>query len=221
MSVIDDVIRKLEYELENSFLGLQKLRERRIVVDVTRRGAIRAARLLTEEDYRLITISCVDKGLDFVLLYHYDIDGTILSVRTNVPKEVNEIDSTASFLPGANWIEREIHELFGLKFKNHPDLRHIILPFEWPEGKYPLLKPMEGTVPKHLRKAVSDMISKGQPIPFTSIAMKRRERLGLPPEIPVASLKEDYLKEVHQIIKKLGHDKKVGYDWEKQGLRYK
>ena len=37
-----------------------------------------------------------------------------------------------------NWIEREISELLGIKFKNHPDMRRLLLSDEWPEGVYPL-----------------------------------------------------------------------------------
>ncbi|MGQ4913532.1 MAG: NADH-quinone oxidoreductase subunit C [Candidatus Asgardarchaeia archaeon] len=219
--IFDDIVRLLEQELKDYILGLQKMRTRRYIIDIKRPGAIKAAKLLAEKDVRLITISCVDNGLDFELLYHFDADGTIVSIRTFVPKDINEIESLASVLPGANWIEREIHDLFGLKFNGHPDFRRIILPYEWPEGNYPLRKPMEGIVPKQHRKVVSDLIATGQPIPFTSMAIKRRARVDLPPELPVASLREDYLKEVQELIKKTGFDKKVGFDWEKGGLKYK
>jgi NADH-quinone oxidoreductase subunit C len=54
------------------------------------------------------------------------------------------IDSLVPVWPGANWLEREIFDLFGIHFNDHPDLRRIVLPDDW-EG-YPLRRdyPVEG-----------------------------------------------------------------------------
>jgi Ni,Fe-hydrogenase III component G len=55
-------------------------------------------------------------------------------------RENPAIESIAPFLPGAEWIEREVHDELGIDFKNHPDLRRLILADDWPEGVYPLRK---------------------------------------------------------------------------------
>jgi NADH-quinone oxidoreductase subunit C len=56
-----------------------------------------------------------------------------LKVKTN-----GSVESVTSVWPSANWLEREVFDLFGVTFTNHPDLRRLLLPPDW-EG-YPLRK---------------------------------------------------------------------------------
>ena len=86
----------------------------------------------------------IASGLDardhMEILYHFTIEDAncIFSLRVKLPKNKLEIDSITPIFEGANWIEREITELLGIRFKGHPDMRKLLLPDEWPEGVYPL-----------------------------------------------------------------------------------
>src|SRR5947208_659466 len=52
--------------------------------------------------------------------------------RVRLKASVNEgIDSVTGVWPAADWPEREVYDLFGVKFRNHPDLRRILLPPDW------------------------------------------------------------------------------------------
>ena len=55
-------------------------------------------------------------------------------------KKKPSVDSLANLLPAAQWIEREIHDVLGIEFRGHPDMRRLILADDWPEGVYPLRK---------------------------------------------------------------------------------
>jgi len=67
-----------------------------------------------------------------------------LCLRVRLPGEAPVIETVVPVWPTANWHEREIFDLFGMRFEGHPDLRRMLLPNDW-EG-YPLRKdyPVEG-----------------------------------------------------------------------------
>jgi len=56
--------------------------------------------------------------------------------------EGEAIPTVSGVYPGANWMEREIYDMFGMEFDGHPDQRRILMPFDWtghPQRKdYPL-----------------------------------------------------------------------------------
>jgi NADH:ubiquinone oxidoreductase subunit C len=51
-----------------------------------------------------------------------------ISVRTSVSAQHPVVDSLMPVWPGANWLEREVFDLFGIHFEGHTDLRRLLLP---------------------------------------------------------------------------------------------
>lgn len=71
------------------------------------------------------------------------LDPTIDTSKTD-PDPALEIDSVTDIWPGAEWREREIYDMFGIRFRNHPDLRRILTWEDYPA--HPLRKdyPLRG-----------------------------------------------------------------------------
>lgn len=71
--------------------------------------------------------------------------GRALRIRCPIPLETMETDSVYDLWKSADWLEREVYDLFGITFNDHPDLRRILMPDDYAEG-HPLRKdfPLRG-----------------------------------------------------------------------------
>ncbi len=99
--------------------------------------------LFEDVPLRFVIATGIDSDDCFEIIYHYSYDetGCVVNLKAFIRDRENpEIESIAPFLPAAEWIEREMHDLLGIEFKNHPDMRRLILADDWPEGVYPLRK---------------------------------------------------------------------------------
>ena len=65
-------------------------------------------------------------------------DQVRIFIKVRCDEESPELDSVSSVWKGANWIEREVYDMFGVRFNNHPDLRRIFLPEDF--DYFPLRK---------------------------------------------------------------------------------
>lgn len=94
----------------------------------------------------LVLLSGVDEVKANLLSVYYHIESTsikhkiVLKVVTD--RSNPEVNSVTSVWKGADWHEREAYDMYGIKFTNHPDLRRILMPYDWEAG-YPLRKDYE------------------------------------------------------------------------------
>jgi NADH-quinone oxidoreductase subunit C len=88
-------------------------------------------------------ITAVDTGTDLRLVYRLlsTASGDHVVINAGVPRRGGRVQSVAETFRAANWAEREVYDLFGVRFDGHPDLRRILLDDDW-EG-HPLLKQAE------------------------------------------------------------------------------
>ncbi len=95
----------------------------------------------TPFDY-LSDLTCVhypdNRETPFEVVYNLYSISKNERVRLKVATNDEGVESVTSLWPTADWLEREVYDLFGVVFRNHPDLRRILLPPDW-EG-HPLRK---------------------------------------------------------------------------------
>lgn len=93
-----------------------------------------------ELGYRYIIVTAMDSKEGYEIIYHLsdDSSGWIINLNVMLPKDKPEVESVTPVIYGAEWIEREIMDLLGIKFLNHPKPERLLLSEDWPEGKYPL-----------------------------------------------------------------------------------
>jgi len=134
------VMEKVKKALGDLIQSVDQPRPNRIYVMVHQDDFPRAAKIVYEElDGRLATSTATETRDAVELIYHFmmDADLVMCNLKTLVAKPELKVGSVGAFLPAADWIEREMAEMYGVEFVGHPDPRHLLLPDGWPEGNYP------------------------------------------------------------------------------------
>ncbi len=78
--------------------------------------------------------TAVDRGAHFEMVYRLRSRTMQVGMflKCDVPREDARIASLTDLWPSADWHEREVYDLFGIRFDGHPNLRRIFLPEDWP-----------------------------------------------------------------------------------------
>ena len=195
---------------------------RRVVVDLEAADVKTAAvAALRDGRSRFMTIVAVDTGLDIELLYNFSVDGVLLTLRTGVPKETGAIETITPMAPAAEFVEKEISELFGVEFVGHARRTNLVLPDDWPTGKRPMRKPLVGDVIPQARASVENLMIGGTSIRVGPSSAVKREKAGLPRMPPLAAANPDRMQEVKDLLTRSGFDKRAGFDRRTGKLRYK
>ena len=99
--------------------------------------------LFEEVGARFCIETAIDSDTCFEIIYHYSYDqtGCVIHLKVFIRDRYKPVvESITPLIPAAEWIEREIHDLYGIDFKNHPRLERLILADNWPQGVYPMRK---------------------------------------------------------------------------------
>lgn len=135
-------IEKAKRLLGDKILEAANPSPRRVFLTVAVRDLVAVVETLKREldCWYIATVSGLDKGDAFEILYHFgDTNGTI-NVRTRVPKSDARLPSLCAVIPGNVLYERELQDMFGLVVEGLPDTRPLLTSDDWPAGQYPLRK---------------------------------------------------------------------------------
>ncbi|MEO0124589.1 MAG: NADH-quinone oxidoreductase subunit C [candidate division WOR-3 bacterium] len=137
-----ELLEKIKQGLKEKVLDITNPAPRRVFLKVDKKDLVEAVKFLKEKFnfYHISTISGVDLGENFEILYHLANENCGLTVRTLTPRNDPKVPTITSVIPGATLYEREIQDMFGIKVEGHPNPERLVLPDDWPEGEYPLRK---------------------------------------------------------------------------------
>jgi len=131
-------------EIKDKLISIEHLSENRIRLTCDTQNSFELNKFLFKD---IGARFCIATGIDaekcFEIIYHYSYDqtGCVIDLKAIIKdREKPVIESITPVLPAFEWIEREIHELLGIDFKNHPNLKPLLLADDWPKGVYPLRK---------------------------------------------------------------------------------
>ena len=132
--MLEEIIKKL-----NNFILEYKENIDMPVIVVDSKHILDVIKTLYEEfNFKmLVDLTAVDwlnkRDKRFEVVYHLRNLDENKRIRVKIQVNENEeVDSITSIYKGANWLEREVYDMFGIKFKNHPNLERILLWDEFP-----------------------------------------------------------------------------------------
>jgi len=140
---MEAIIKKVKEGLGSKVKQWEEKNPRRIYITIDRKDIKEATLFIFDNcKARFIILTGTDTPIGYENLYHFDFDGIgiVVSLRVIIPKDDPKIDSITSIIKGAEYIEREVYDMLGIKFTGHPDPRRLLLSDDWPDDVFPLRK---------------------------------------------------------------------------------
>jgi len=136
-------IKELKKNFDNGIVRVEIKSPLRATVTIRPEKLVKVAQFLYHDlCLRFIIASAFETRQGVEILYHFsnDTSGLVLNIHVILSAKKPEIESLTGIFEASNWIEREMHELFGINFLNHPNLEKLISEGNWAEGVYPYRK---------------------------------------------------------------------------------
>jgi NADH-quinone oxidoreductase subunit C len=137
------LIEELLKTFSKEILGSEVRNDRRVTLSIDPASLLPVAEhLFRTLGFRFIIASALHTRKGFEIYYHFseDSSGLVLNLHVLLDPVKPEVGSLSNMFEASNWIEREMHELFGINFLNHPNLEALISEGNWATGEYPYRK---------------------------------------------------------------------------------
>jgi len=138
----ETLLDKINSEAKDKIQEATLAAPRRISIKVERKHLNAVLSFLKEQlgFTHLGTITGLDLGENFEVVYHLSSDAATVNVRILTPRSDPKVPSVCAVIPGAILYERELQDMFGMVIENIPDPRPLLLADDWPAGEFPLRK---------------------------------------------------------------------------------
>ena len=137
------VLDELKETFGEKILDRLTINDRRISLTIEPDALVQiSGHLFKTLGFRFIIASALHTKRGFEIFYHFSLDhsGLILNLLVILDGDKPEVESLSNMFEASNWIEREMHELFGIDFVNHPNLDQLLSEGNWAKGVYPYRK---------------------------------------------------------------------------------
>ena len=137
------VLNELKSSFPEEILDSTARSERRVTLRIDPAALLpMSEHLFKKLGFRFIIASALHTKRGFEIYYHFSLDSTglVLNLHVTLDQVKPEIESLSNMFEASNWIEREMHELFGINFMNHPNLEQLLSEGNWAFGEYPYRK---------------------------------------------------------------------------------
>jgi Ni,Fe-hydrogenase III component G len=136
-----DSLEALKEKFGDKIKEIYEHNPRRFYIYIDKENLPDVARFLYDNyQGRLATASGTDTRTGIEIVYHFMIasEHRFMNLKVKLAKPFPEVPSLAPWLKAANWIERELYDMLGVKAVGHPDPRRLLLSDDWPDGQFPL-----------------------------------------------------------------------------------